>query len=275
MLHALHLLESGTVTSPWNAVIVDEVQDLSCTGLRLLHQLVGDTADGLLMVGDGQQAIYPGGFTLTEAGVRVIGRSTVLDQNYRNGAKILQHALAAVGADPFDDLDTAPVDGDRTVRAARAGGVVIRAEASDATSQRHALLSHLQDLRAQRARYGDVAVLVASNQAARRWRDALRAASIPVMLLTNYDGTREDAVKVGTFERSKALEFAHVLIPDSDTVPGPRRPRESAQAYAERCEHERRRLFVGHTRARDSLWLGTTDLPTPKAGNPFAVNGDG
>jgi superfamily I DNA/RNA helicase len=77
------------------------------------------------------------------------------------------------------------------------------------------------------------------------------------MLLADYDGARQEAVKVGTFERSKALEFAHVLIPDSDDVPGPRRPHESDEAYTERAERERRRLFVAHTRARDGLWLGT------------------
>ena len=80
------------------------------------------------------------------------------------------------------------------------------------------------------------------------------------MLLAEYDGTQQDAVKVGTFERSKALEFAHVLIPDSDTYPGPPRPHESGDAYAERCDQERKRLHVGHTRARDGLWLGTTGL---------------
>jgi superfamily I DNA/RNA helicase len=78
------------------------------------------------------------------------------------------------------------------------------------------------------------------------------------MLLSEYDGVRQDAVKVGTFERAKALEFAHVLIPDSDTATRPRRTHESDDAYAERTDRERTRLYVGLTRARDGLWLGTT-----------------
>jgi hypothetical protein len=260
LLRALQLVDSGAAVSAWDAVIVDEVQDLSGTGLRLLHRLAGDRPDGLLLVGDGQQSIYPGGFTIAETGVSVVGRSTVLDVNYRNGAAILQHALAMVGADPFDDLDPTPADGDRAVRAMRSGGSVVRAESDDATSQRFALLSHLADLRAQDVRHGDIAVLVPTNQAARTWRDTLTAANVPAMLLADYDGTRQDAVKVGTFERAKALEFAHVLIPDSDAVPGPRRRYESDDAYAERAAHERTRLYVGCTRARDGLWLGTPTL---------------
>ncbi|HEY6796409.1 MAG TPA: UvrD-helicase domain-containing protein [Kineosporiaceae bacterium] len=258
LLEALAALESGAVAGPWDSVIADEVQDLSCTAIRLLHRLGGDRPDGLLLVGDGQQAIFPGGYTLAEAGVSVIGRSTVLDVNYRNSEVILRHALALVGADPFDDLDAGPVDGSRTVRAARPGGTVVHAEADDPTSQTFALLAHLKRLHAHCVRYGDVAVLVLTNGAARRWRDRLAAGGVPVMLLADYDGRSADAVKVGTFDRAKALEFAHVLIPDSDAVPGPRRHYESDDAYAERRDLERTRLFVGCTRARDGLWLGTT-----------------
>jgi hypothetical protein len=45
----------------YSAVIVDEVQDLTLVGLRLLHALAGDRPNGLLLIGDGQQAVYPGG----------------------------------------------------------------------------------------------------------------------------------------------------------------------------------------------------------------------
>lgn len=38
---------------PYAAVIVDEVQDLTLVGVRLLHTLIGDAPNGLLLVGDG------------------------------------------------------------------------------------------------------------------------------------------------------------------------------------------------------------------------------
>lgn len=265
LLHAFRLVDDRAVTAPWDAVIVDEVQDLSCTALRLLHRLAGDACDGLLLVGDGQQAIFPGGFGLAEAGISVTGRSTVLDVNYRNAAAIWRHALELVDDDPFDDLDSSPTERDRTVRTLRTGGSVVRAVADDRASQRHALLRHLADLHAGGVRYGDVAVLVLSNDAAHAWRDEL-AGSVPVMLLAHYDGTRTEALKIGTFDRAKALEFAHVLIPDCDAIPGPQRTYESDDAYAERAARERARLFIGHTRARDGLWLG--EIGSPPCGGP-------
>ena len=43
--------------------------------------------DGLNLIGDGQQTIYPGGYTLAEAGVSIAGRGVVMDTNYRNTAR--------------------------------------------------------------------------------------------------------------------------------------------------------------------------------------------
>jgi superfamily I DNA/RNA helicase len=41
-------------------VVIDEAQDLTETGLRLAYELAGhDERDGLFMVGDGQQSVYP------------------------------------------------------------------------------------------------------------------------------------------------------------------------------------------------------------------------
>jgi superfamily I DNA/RNA helicase len=263
LTQALHVVRTATVETAWDAVIVDEVQDLSCTGLQLLHALGGDGPDGLLLVGDGQQAVYPGGFTLAEAGISVAGRAVVLDRNYRNRADILRHALAMLGEDAFDDLDPAPADPHRQVHTTRPGGMIAHVTAVDPASQEMALLQHLENLRHdQGARYGDTAVLVATNRAVDHWSRALRTAGVPTILLTDYDGRTTDSVKVGTFERGKGLDFAHVVIPDADRTPGPRRRHESEDAYAERARLERRRFYVGITRARDTLWLGTTQ-PTP------------
>ncbi len=263
---ALRAVRNGTAgTTPWDAVIVDEVQDVTCTGLRLLHALVGDRPDGLLLVGDGQQAIYPGGFTLVEAGISVTGRGVVLDRNYRNRADILRHALAFIGDDSFDDLDEHPATARGDLRAIRSGGLVVHAVADDDNSQQQALLAHLEDLTAtQNARHGDTAVLVATNDEARRWHRVLTTAGIPAILLTDYDGRTVDAVKIGTFERGKGLDFAHVLIPDH--TPAPRHRHESDDAYAERADLERRRLYVAIVRARDTLWLGATPNPADARG---------
>jgi superfamily I DNA/RNA helicase len=64
-------------------VIVDEAQDITQVGIRLLVGL--DTSPdhaGFMAVGDGQQSIYPGGFSLRSLGIDVRGRARVLTTNW-------------------------------------------------------------------------------------------------------------------------------------------------------------------------------------------------
>ncbi|WP_261567361.1 NERD domain-containing protein [Frankia gtarii] len=253
----------------FDAVIVDEVQDLTCVGLQLLHALVGDRPDGLLVVGDGQQSVYPGGFTLAEAGVSVVGRSTVLARNYRNREAILRYAQQVVAADSFDDLDVAGERGRRDVEIDRLGGEIHEVAVTGPAEQASALRADLVDAHDGRGvRYGDMALLAPTNDAVASWERILTRAGIPAVSLRRYDGTACDAVKIGTYHRSKGLDFARVYIPDRNRFPRPRREAESDDAYRERAALERRQLYVALTRARDSLWIG---LREPAVRAPVAT----
>src|SRR5690606_11231187 len=104
------------------AVLVDEAQDLTEIGLHLLHRLAGgDRRDGLFLVGDGQQSMYPGGFSLASVGVDVRGRSALLKTNYRNTKPILAAAARIVADTVFDDGDDTLEEGRRTVTVIRDG----------------------------------------------------------------------------------------------------------------------------------------------------------
>lgn len=256
LLLALREVRREPVTPPYSAVVVDEVQDITCVGLRLLHALVGDAADGLLLVGDGQQSVYPGGFTLAEAGISVSGRGTVLDRNYRNAAAILDRALEVVQDDVFDDLEAAALPGTRQVRAARPGGQILHVRASDMASQQAALVEALTWAAQTGVALGEMAVLVADNRQAQAWAGVLADAGVPAILIRDYDGAPCPAVKVGTYQRSKGLEFACVFLPDHDRGTGLRGVGPGATA-GEEAELTRRALFVAMTRARDRLWLGS------------------
>ncbi len=90
------LLEGEEPESDYGAVIVDEVQDLSEISLRLLHTLVPDKANGLLLIGDDTQRIFTRGFSMRDLGINISGRSVVLRKNYRNTRQILEAAFPLV-----------------------------------------------------------------------------------------------------------------------------------------------------------------------------------
>jgi superfamily I DNA/RNA helicase len=236
------------------------VQDLNLLGVQLLHALVGDRPDGLLLIGDGQQAVYPGGFSLSEAGINVAGRSNVLRVNYRNTAEILDLAWQVVAEESFDDLDGAPVAGARDVQVTRTGGVTLRVDQPDPGLHDDALVTAVRQHHAELGvRLGDMAVLCSANWQAARYLRVLQAQGIGCMPLDQYDGQTTERVKVGTFHRAKGLEFANVYLPGLSSRPIDRLSEEPDSTYRERIELFHRQLFVGMTRARDLLWLGYRD----------------
>jgi superfamily I DNA/RNA helicase len=211
----------------------------------------------LLLVGDGQQAVYPGGYTLSEAGVSVTGRATVLNRNYRNAVEIFTTALEVVRSDLFDDLDADSMPGAREVVVDRRGGVVVSRTTQSFVEQRTKLIGALQAAIVDGVRSGEIAVLVKTRRDVETWLVSLRAAGLAASQLTDYDGTATDAVKVGTYQRAKGLEFACVFLPDYDRAIDKQLATETDDAYRERAELQRRQLFVAMTRARDRLWLGS------------------
>ncbi|MFJ8013488.1 UvrD-helicase domain-containing protein [Streptomyces sp. NPDC096339] len=253
------------------AVIVDEVQDLTLVGVRLLHALVGDAPNGLLLVGDGQQTVYPGGFRLTDADIDIRGdRGQVLRTNYRNSKQILDAALTVVADDSFVDLDGLRTPGRRDVDLTYHDGDVVRVTGPTVEAHDGQLLAALRSL--PDGALADTALLCPSLRAIGHYHRLLTQAGIPVCQLEHYDGRAADTVKLGTYRRAKGLEFKNVFLPRYDAVftdatpngsPGgapagtPAVGTEPSEAARERAELLRSRLFVAMTRARDLLWLGS------------------
>ena len=257
LVMARDLLRDGGVGHDYGSVIVDEVQDLNLVGVQMLHAIAGDGPDGLHIIGDGQQSVYPGGFTLGEAGISVTGRAAVLRTNYRNTVQILEAAQRVVAADEYDDLEGVPSAGKREMTVLRHGYRPLEIRADDRRSLEIAMTKQISETVAcLRVPPGDMAVLVQTRRDLEHYSAVLERAGIPHVDLRDYDGVSSDKVKIGTFKRAKGLEFKYVLIPGLRTGPVRQWPGESDDSYRERAERTRRELYVGMTRARDGLWLG-------------------
>jgi superfamily I DNA/RNA helicase len=249
-------LISRPLTDRYAAVVVDEAQDLSAAMVRMLYQLVGDRDDGLLLVGDGQQSIYPGGYTLAEIGVDIAGRGVVLDLNYRNTTQILDFASRVVVGDEYTDIEGVVRPGELPRSADRDGPQPVVARCSSDAERDQRMVDRIRSaLREVGTAPGDLGVLCQTLHGVDRSVRALQEAGLPVIKLTEYDGGSSDGIKVGTIKRAKGLEFKQVLLPDvrRDAVA----PAPAAEgADRERWTLLRRELYVGMTRARDGLWLG-------------------
>src|SRR6266508_2513212 len=99
---AAELVSSGRVASPFDAVVVDEMQDLRAQELLMLAALAKSRQ--LMLVGDGGQRIYAGKVSLKSLGIDVRGRSHILRLNYRTTEQIRRFADELLDAEG-DDLD--------------------------------------------------------------------------------------------------------------------------------------------------------------------------
>lgn len=249
-------LQREPMTGRYSSVIVDEAQDLSLAMIRLLHSLVGDEPDGLTLIGDGQQSIYPGGYALSEAGVSVAGRGVVLDVNYRNTAEIVSFAQRLVDGSEVADIEGVVSAGDKPSSVPRTGPEPVISRFTTRRQMEEAMLARVAEVTKEIGTgLGDVAVLCLTKRSAELAGGVLARAGLPVIQLEKYTGKTVDAVKVGTIKRAKGLEFKQVLIPDIRQGQTSMRP-PAEESEFERWELTRRELYVAMTRARDGLWVG-------------------
>jgi superfamily I DNA/RNA helicase len=254
----------------YRAAIVDEAQDLTLVGLQLIRALVNgpagrDRADGLLVVGDGAQKIYAGGFTLRQAGVEVRGRTTVLRVNYRNTREIIDAAMAVAGNEAVDDLGDTYTRGDADAEAIRDGLKPVLVGCTGLDDEMRFVGERITELVDGHAvAFGDIAVAAPTNQQVKNVRQYLNQMNIATIGLDEYTGQPVDKVKVGTHFRIKGLEFKVVLLPclgDKD-FPRRRAPGQSQDEYEEQNALAISQLFVAMTRARDALFLLASGNPS-------------
>jgi hypothetical protein len=256
ILHAAASLRMNPLQG-YSAVIIDEAQDLTCMMVRMLHSLVGNRPDGLNLIGDGQQTIYPGGFTLGEANVSIAGRGVVMTTNYRNTYEIVEFASSLVAGDEFVDIEGSISMADAAGEILRHGPAPTITRFDSTLLHDRSLVEHVLSVRAGGTGFGDVGVLALTNWQAGHMAKALNTAGIPTVELTAYSGRSVDAVKVGTVHRAKGLEFKQVLV--ARTPPALIDSAHAADdASGERRELDRRALYVAMTRARDGLWVGVS-----------------
>ncbi len=240
----------------YSAVIADEAQDLSCSMIRMLHAIVGDRPDGLNLIGDGQQTIYAGGYTLAEADVKISGRGVVMTTNYRNTVEIAEFAASMVLGDEFMDIEGERSRPDVATEVVRHGSRPRVSRFNSHDGHDRSLVAQVQALIASGVSGGDIAVLTQTTFVAREVRDALSEACILCMDLVDYDGQTTSAVKVGTIKRAKGLEFKQVLVARASAALLETAWISTDDAEAERRELDRRELYVAMTRARDGVWVG-------------------
>ncbi len=251
---ALDAVREKSPSERYAAIVVDEAQDITEVGLRfLVEMLKGGSVGRILVVGDAGQRIYPGGWRLADLGLEIRGRSFALSVCYRSTDEIMQ-AVAALGK--FLSPEEFGEDGLRSLSTStvRSGPLpVLLGFAGEAAE----IAWIVDQLDPDNPGLDGTAILTFSNADADHWRDRLAEAGLGSVRLQDYHGRPVPGVKVGTFHRSKGLEFERVFLPGLD----------SSFPYGDRGDPDEiiakgAALYVAMSRARDRLFISYAGSPS-------------
>ena len=261
---ASSLLDEGVAISPYTAVIVDEVQDLSPPEILFLKALCSEHSGNLFLCGDTGQRIYPVGFSLRALGVEVRGRASVLRINYRTTEQIRDVADRMLG-DVSDDMDGGEEQrtGTRSLLRGPKPRLVGHAahddELAGAAQTVHNWLSSIVAAE-------EIGVFARTGSQVTELGAALIGAGVSWRRLSDKGTPNAGEVQIGTMHRAKGLEFKAVLVfgcsdselPNRASIRGVDDPQDRDAAEA----RERRLLYVAMTRARDELTVSWTATPS-------------
>ncbi|GLV59774.1 DNA helicase [Dictyobacter sp. S3.2.2.5] len=249
-LRAARLLAPQTALQQYDAVVIDEAQDLDPTALRVLVAYC-KAPNRLFITADANQSIYGGGFSWSEVheSLRFQGRTCILKANYRSTAEIGEAAQSYLSYGALEPevsepqyINSGPTPDARLV-------ATVGHEAKLLTTY------FKQASRSLRLPIGSCAVLCPNENAGRSLAIALENQGLEATYMSGRElDLSRPGIKVITLKSSKGLEFPIVALAGFTPTNYPIIPADASdEQRAEHLAGERRTLFVGMTRAMRAL----------------------
>ncbi len=250
-------IEKDRVEPPYDAVIVDECQDLGCLDLKFLANLA---PNNVTFFGDAGQRVYSPRVNFRQLGIEVRGRSFTLRTNYRTTRQIRQFADRISGK-LHEDLNGLVVSR-LGVTSLMSGPEPELREFESRQDEKAFVIRQILALLESGLEPESIAVIGRLNQMLRPFADALREEGQKIAWVK--DGQEAKGIRLLTMHSAKGLEFRAVIVvgasrdhlPQGNVLDG---LEENSPEWKELMEQEKNLLYVALTRARDLAvvtWVG-------------------
>ena len=242
---------------PFKAVVVDEAQDLSPEAYKLIRALVPEESNDIFVVGDGHQRIYRYKVSLSQCGIKIVGRSHRLRLNYRTTDEIRKYAVQILHNVQVDDLDEG-LDNHKGYISLLHGTKPAVQSFTSFTEEVDFIASTLADQSIPHAR----TCLVARTQdMVDKYIAALSQKGIDTIQIRRSAPSGGEKLRIATMHRVKGLEFDRVIIAGVNDMVMPYKTALSqadddlAKEAAETTE--RCLLYVALTRAKKEVFVSS------------------
>lgn len=242
--------------APFNHLIIDEAQDLNKAQIKVLSMLVDSNRMGITIIADSAQRIYKSGFSWSEVGINVQGGRTVeLHKNYRNTIHIARAAVSLLEKDIESNQYT-------KVETARNGSKKpIVGNFNNSDEQSSFLIKEINKIKIENE-LGSIAILHRNTEGLRQIEELLTSNKINSNNLREYSQPKDKSVNICTMSSIKGLEFDHVFVIDLNEEIIPLPAGFSEENDENHISTERRLLYTSMTRARESLYLLSSAVPS-------------
>lgn len=256
-------LATAVETPPYQAIIIDEAQDLSPVALRFLLALV-PSLTGVYLTADASQSLYQRGFSWKQihTDLKVTGRTLLLKRNYRNTAQIITACTTILANTTAGDTDCL------TQEPAAYQGDPPTIILTDHPEQESQIIQTFLLNAAKRFRlplHGS-AILCPTTAIGKAIAQRLKQQGLPARFVAgaNID-LNATQIKVMTLHAAKGLEFPFVVIVGlcEGTLPyiSPDLPPDEIATVT---DEQRRLFYVGCSRAMRALLIsGSRSQPSP------------
>jgi superfamily I DNA/RNA helicase len=254
----LRARELGDQAPRFDHVVVDEAQDLTVLGLRLVAHL-GRAPGQLFVAFDPAQSIFERGFRWKDAGIRAHGsRSFDLRANYRNTYEVLEAARPLLTGIYPGSTEDSPEDGDEVLQPelARRHGKPPRLLVTPRSGECSVIAVEIrQRIERDRLPPENIAVLCYPNYTRDRMFAELTRAGIPCQKRDDESEIRvsDPSVKVLSLKSAKGLEFPLVYFIASGRWFKPPSGFRDAAEQAVWFAEVRRLFYMAMTRAMSEL----------------------
>lgn len=245
---ALTIIESDpNFLPPFSHIVVDEAQDFSFAKLQLIRRLVSKETQSVTIVADSAQQIYQSGFSWSDVGFNVRGRSIEFHHNYRNTRQIADFANDFL-SHSADQSDYTPM-----VSSSRDGNKPLILSGSEENE----LAYTLRQIR-EISQEEDVVIGFRNRENLFPIRKRLEENGYEVVDVTRINPRifRRGAAReiwISTFHSLKGLQFSHVFlfgVNRGNLLP-------MSNPSEEEVEKARKLVYVAITRAKKNLTMFT------------------